>query len=182
MKETVLEFCAPQDDNKRLMNLCGPLDDHLRQIEQALDVRIARCGHCIRVRGRGAKTALAALENFYQRAAQPLCLEDIQLALAEARHSPHTLTAPPEHSAATSVLNARRAGLSARTPAQREYLYSILRHDLTFGRGPRLKQASGSAFCQAIWRKKSTPIFARYTMRSTICSVLIKPPDCSSGR
>src|SRR5260364_203703 len=94
MKETVLEFCAPQDDNKRLMNLCGPLDDHLRQIEQALDVRIARCGHCIRVRGRGAKTALAALENFYQRAAQPLCLEDIQLALAEARHSPHTLTAP----------------------------------------------------------------------------------------
>lgn len=136
MKETVLEFCAPQDDNKRLMNLCGPLDDHLRQIEQALDVRIARCGHCIRVRGRGAKTALAALENFYQRAAQPLCLEDIQLALAEARHSPHTLTAPPEHSAATSVLNARRAGLSARTPAQREYLYSILRHDLTFGIGP----------------------------------------------
>src|SRR5260363_122932 len=123
MKETVLEFCAPQDDNKRLMNLCGPLDDHLRQIEQALDVRIARCGHCIRVRGRGAKTALAALENFYQRAAQPLCLEDIQLALAEARHSPHTL-------------KARRAGLSARTPAQREYLYSILRHDLTFGIGP----------------------------------------------
>src|SRR5260364_229221 len=105
MKETVLEFCAPQDDNKRLMNLCGPLDDHLRQIEQALDVRIARCGHCIRVRGRGAKTALAALENFY-------------------------------HRAATSVLNARRAGLSARTPAQREYLYSILRHDLTFGIGP----------------------------------------------
>src|SRR5260363_285076 len=136
MKETVLEFCAPQDDNKRLMNLCGPLDDHLRQIEQALDVRIARCGHCIRVRGRGAKTALAALENFYQRAAQPLCLEDIQLALAEARHSPHTLTAPPEHSAATSVLNARRAGLSARTPAQREYLYSILRHDLTLALGP----------------------------------------------
>src|SRR5260363_72837 len=31
---------------------------------------------------------------------------------------------------------ARRAGLSARTPAQREYLYSILRHDLTFGIGP----------------------------------------------
>src|SRR5260363_175969 len=139
--KSALRWCAysylfVMDDKQRLMNLCGPLDDHLRQIEQALDVRIARCGHCIRVRGRGAKTALAALENFYQRAAQPLCLEDIQLALAEARHSPHTLTAPPEHSAATSILNARRAGLSARTPAQREYLYSILRHDLTFGIGP----------------------------------------------
>ncbi len=136
MKKAVLEFCAPQDDNERLMNLCGPLDDNLRQIEQALDVTIARCGHRIRVRGHGAKTALAALENFYQRAVQPLCLDDLQLTLIEARHSPHTLTAPPEQSAAASVLNARRAGLAARTPTQHEYLHNILTHDLTFGIGP----------------------------------------------
>ncbi len=133
---TVFEFCAPQDDNERLMNLCGPLDDNLRQIEQALDVAIARCGHCFRVRGSGAKTALAALENFYQRADQPLGLDDLQLALAEARRTPHILTAPPEQSAAASILSARRAGLSARTPTQREYLHHILTHDLTFGIGP----------------------------------------------
>ncbi|MGN4083561.1 hypothetical protein ACS0Y0_26815, partial [Burkholderia gladioli] len=33
-----LEFTAPRDDNARLANLCGPLDENLRQIEQALDV------------------------------------------------------------------------------------------------------------------------------------------------
>jgi phosphate starvation-inducible PhoH-like protein len=33
-----LEFTAPREDNARLANLCGPLDENLRQIEQALDV------------------------------------------------------------------------------------------------------------------------------------------------
>ncbi|MGN4102394.1 PhoH family protein, partial [Burkholderia gladioli] len=41
MKATqALEFTAPRDDNARLANLCGPLDENLRQIEQALDVTL----------------------------------------------------------------------------------------------------------------------------------------------
>jgi phosphate starvation-inducible PhoH-like protein len=80
------EFTAPRDDNQRLANLCGPLDENLRQIEQALDVTLARRGHRIAVLGRNAKTAVAALENFYNRARVPLSLEDVQLGLVEARH------------------------------------------------------------------------------------------------
>jgi phosphate starvation-inducible protein PhoH len=60
-----LEFTAPREDNARLANLCGPLDENLRQIEQALDVTLQRRGHRISIRGRGAKLALTALENFY---------------------------------------------------------------------------------------------------------------------
>ncbi|MFC5431050.1 PhoH family protein [Paraburkholderia denitrificans] len=81
-----LEFTAPRDDNARLANLCGPLDENLRQIEQALDVTLSRRGHRITIRGRGAKLALAALENFYNRARDPISVDDIQLALVEARH------------------------------------------------------------------------------------------------
>ncbi|WP_321913707.1 MULTISPECIES: PhoH family protein [unclassified Paraburkholderia] len=81
-----LEFTAPRDDNARLANLCGPLDENLRQIEQALDVTLARRGHRISIRGRGARLALTALENFYNRARDPLSVDDIQLALVEARH------------------------------------------------------------------------------------------------
>jgi phosphate starvation-inducible protein PhoH and related proteins len=81
-----LEFTAPHDDNARLANLCGPLDENLRQIEQALDVTLARRGHRISIRGRGAKLALTALENFYNKARDPLSVDDIQLALVEARH------------------------------------------------------------------------------------------------
>ncbi|MEK6379484.1 MAG: PhoH family protein, partial [Burkholderia gladioli] len=45
MKATqALEFTAPRDDNARLANLCGPLDENLRQIEQALDVTLQRRG------------------------------------------------------------------------------------------------------------------------------------------
>jgi phosphate starvation-inducible PhoH-like protein len=81
-----LEFTAPREDNARLANLCGPLDENLRQIEQALDVTLQRRGHRITIRGRGAKLALTALENFYNNAREPLSVDDIQLALVEVRH------------------------------------------------------------------------------------------------
>jgi len=70
-----LEFTAPREDNARLANLCGPLDENLRQIEQALDVTLQRRGHRITIRGRGAKLALTALENFYNNARDPLSVE-----------------------------------------------------------------------------------------------------------
>ncbi|WP_179403538.1 PhoH family protein [Burkholderia guangdongensis] len=154
-----LEFTAPHDDNARLANLCGPLDENLRQIEQALDVTLSRRGHRIAIRGRGAKLALTALENFYNRSGDPLSVDDIQLALVEVRHrggngSQDTLDVrfrgDPDHpfdepvvslddealDEAGPKLYTRRADLRGRTPAQREYLKQILSHDVTFGIGP----------------------------------------------
>ncbi|MEB2606472.1 PhoH family protein [Burkholderia cenocepacia] len=155
-----LEFTAPRDDNARLANLCGPLDENLRQIEQALDVTLARRGHRITIRGRGAKLALAALENFYNRARDPLSVDDIQLALVEVRHTAgngrqdtvdvrfrgdpdHPFDEPVAQLDASELeeepgpkLYTRRADLRGRTPAQREYLKQILQHDVTFGIGP----------------------------------------------
>lgn len=155
-----LEFVAPRDDNARLANLCGPLDENLRQIEQALDVTLSRRGHRIAIRGRGAKLALAALENFYNRARDALSVDDIQLALVEVRHTggngrQDTLDVrfrgDPDHPFDDPVvqldagepdeepapkLYTRRADLRGRTPAQREYLKQILSHDVTFGIGP----------------------------------------------
>ncbi|WGY67968.1 PhoH family protein [Burkholderia cepacia] len=155
-----LEFTAPREDNARLANLCGPLDENLRQIEQALDVTLARRGHRITIRGRGAKLALAALENFYNRARDPLSVDDIQLALVEVRHTTGNgrqdtldvrFRGDPDHPFDEPVvqldasepdeepapkLYTRRADLRGRTPAQREYLKQILSHDVTFGIGP----------------------------------------------
>ena len=57
-------------DNQRLANLCGALDENLRQIETALDVTIARRGERFTVNGapsrRGAPREV--LEHFYDRA------------------------------------------------------------------------------------------------------------------
>lgn len=104
------EFTAPHDDNARLANLCGPLDENLRQIEQALDVTLARRGHRIAVRGRNAKIAVAALENFYHRARHPLSIDDVQLALVEARH--------PSGGAA-SLIDADASGAKSKTKGRR---------------------------------------------------------------
>jgi phosphate starvation-inducible PhoH-like protein len=160
-----LEFTAPRDDNTRLANLCGPLDENLRQIEQALDVTLQRRAHRITIRGRGAKLALTALENFYNNARDPLSVDDIQLALVEvrqpARHRPngngdeagdrrfhgnpdHPFDEPADAADANDDDLAdlgpkhypRRADGRGRTPAQREYLKQIVSHDVTFGVGP----------------------------------------------
>src|ERR1700687_3711210 len=72
-------------DNRRLARLCGALDANLRQIETALDVEIARRGARFSVRGEPdrAQRAARALELFYDKAADELSIDDVQLGLAE---------------------------------------------------------------------------------------------------
>src|SRR3954467_15157373 len=70
-------------DNRRLARLCGAMDAHLRQIESALDVTIARRGARFTVRGDQAERAAQALEHFCDRASGELSLDDVQLGLTE---------------------------------------------------------------------------------------------------
>ncbi|GJG93907.1 PhoH family protein [Cupriavidus pauculus] len=144
MKIPTAEFVAPKDDNTRLQNLCGPLDENLRQIEQALDVTIQRRGHRMTVRGERAQDAALALERFYNNARVTLSIDDVQLGLVEARqiaaHGAYLPgnddDAPTEVGDDSPVLHTRRSGLQGRTAMQREYLRHILAHDLTLGVGP----------------------------------------------
>jgi phosphate starvation-inducible PhoH-like protein len=120
-------------DNQRLQNLCGPLDENLRQIEAAFDVSIARRGEHCRVSGEIAKARLAAdaLRHFYQAAAEPLGIDEVQLGLVEiARRD----TKPTP--AARPGLLTRKTDLHGRTPNQIKYLQQIQDHDITFGIGP----------------------------------------------
>ncbi|MCA1978137.1 MAG: PhoH family protein, partial [Thiobacillus sp.] len=85
MKTGVVELRLAPEDNRRLANLCGPLDENLRQIEAAFDVTIARRGMSFRVNGDPAQAekGAQAIEHFYNRAHDPLSLDDIQLGLVE---------------------------------------------------------------------------------------------------
>jgi len=120
-------------DNQRLANLCGALDENLRQIETALDVGIARRGERFALTGRPDQTRVAAqvLQNFYAQAKATLSLEDVQLGLMEAV-SPRRARAGDE----SPALITRRHDLHGRTPRQVQYLKNILTHDLTFSIGP----------------------------------------------
>jgi len=150
-------------DNKRLANLCGALDENLRQISAALDVTIFRRGEKFIVNGTNAQRAVEVLERFYQQASRPVAVEDIQLALVEQRANAaadeeaglpplaasvrraRKAEAPTKEEAAvadeqavpeTPVLKTRKHDLRGRTPHQSQYLNAILEHDITFGVGP----------------------------------------------
>lgn len=122
-------------DNKRLSHLCGTLDENLKQIENALDVSIARRNEQFRISGPGKKVELAvtALQHFYNQADTELDIDVIQLDLIE-------LLNPTNGDAAQDStilpLKTRRSDLRGRTPRQTGYIKAIQEHDITFGIGP----------------------------------------------
>jgi len=129
LKSRPLELVLAPLDNQRLANLCGTLDENLRQIENALDVSIARRGDRFTLRGSGAARAAEVLQKFYEDARRNLSVDDIQLGLIEAR-------ARGRSAEDDAPLLTRRADLHGRTPRQRQYIQNILEHDITFAIGP----------------------------------------------
>ena len=129
-----MEITLQPEDNVRLNNLCGALDENIKQIETALEVNINRRGSTFNISGKLDNTRLAAqlLENFYVRAKKPLELEDIQLGLVEI----DKLKPEDVSSTAMPILMTKRGDLHGRTPRQVEYLQQIQDHDITFGIGP----------------------------------------------
>ena len=128
-----MEITLNPEDNQRLANLCGALDENLKQIEDALDVGIARRGSHFNLSGDQHNIELAAqlLESFYQRAKKPISLEEVQLGLVELDR-----LNPVEVTSAMPVLMTKRPDLHGRTPRQVEYLQQIQEFDITFGIGP----------------------------------------------
>ncbi|GAB4179407.1 MAG: PhoH family protein [Rhodocyclaceae bacterium] len=131
MKARTVDLVLSPADNARLANLCGVLDENLRQIEAAFDVEITRRGERFSLNGRPAQAgrAAAALEHFYSRAADHLSIDDIQLGLVE-------LMARAQDAQPAPALLTRKADLHGRTPRQVEYLRQIQAHDITFAIGP----------------------------------------------
>jgi len=152
LKSKSIEVKFTPVDNKRLANLCGAMDEHLRQIETALDISIARRGELLILRGIQERTARGArlLQSLYAEAARPLSLEQVQLGLAEAMPrqgtdnvtnnaaSSATEAAPADDAASDGepVLRTRRNDLRGRTDGQRAYIRQAQAHDLTFAIGP----------------------------------------------
>lgn len=135
VRPRVTELLLSPVDNTRLANLCGALDENLRQIEAAFDIAIARRGERFTLRGETARTAKAAeaLQTLYERAKSELSIDEIQLGLIELANRPDQRASSTGDAPA---LMTRKADLHGRTPRQVEYLKQIQAHDITFGIGP----------------------------------------------
>ena len=135
-------------DNMHLANLCGPLDENLRQIADGWNVLLNRRGSHVSIEGEQAKAAAQALEWFHERAVhKALTIDDIQLGMVELgagrskaddprKIEPLPELPPVDDQSMGLVLRTRRTDLRPRTPRQRDYLNNILKHDITFGVGP----------------------------------------------
>jgi phosphate starvation-inducible PhoH-like protein len=144
MRPVILRHAFIPLDNDRLAHLCGSMDEHLREIEAALDVAISRRNESFRVEGAKpqAERAVALLQSMYDRAKKPIPAETFQLALADAAAARQNVRALADERAGNGddpeaiVLRTRRPDLSGRTPNQHTYLRNIFEHDITFGIGP----------------------------------------------
>ena len=144
MKPRPIEISFSPADNKRLANLCGALDENLKQIETALDVSIARRNEHFSLRGETDQTQLAehVLNGLYDQSQHHLSLEQVQLGLMAAMNSQTTSSnqtgnvTPINDAAISPTLMTRRSNLCGRTPRQAEYLQQIQQNDITFAIGP----------------------------------------------
>jgi len=129
-----MEITLTPEDNSRLANLCGALDENIKQIADALEVDIARRGAHFKLSGalQPMRQAAQLLENFYARAKNPIDLEQIQLGLVEIDKLKPEDVAP----SIMPALMTRRSEFHGRTPRQVAYLQQIQDFDITFGIGP----------------------------------------------
>jgi phosphate starvation-inducible PhoH-like protein len=107
------------------------MDEHLRTIDQALQVRISHRQEHFRIEGPKARAerALDVLQALYEMAGRSISREKVQLMLAGDGGM-------EQAEDGSLVLHTRRTDLKARTPNQNVYLENIAGHDITFGIGP----------------------------------------------
>jgi phosphate starvation-inducible PhoH-like protein len=116
--------------NERLAAVCGPLDEHLRQIEDRMNVQIRRRGGRFSVLGERSEAGAAVLSALYGRSAEgPVTPEDVHLAIQEAGMES---TGPAD----VLSVHTHRGLIRGRGPNQATYLRNMHEYDLTFGIGP----------------------------------------------
>lgn len=119
------------ESQQRLSALCGPADEHLRQLEQDLAVEIHNRGHDFELHGEDLAVQRAAetLKRLFHRdASVNLVRGDVHMA---AREQAPEFTDEPEFRMRT-----KRGVIRPRNGNQRRYLQNIARHNLVFGVGP----------------------------------------------
>ncbi len=124
------------EDNHRLFNLCGKLNEHIKLIERCLGVLIRQRGHTFSVAGerQSVKQACDTIHNLYDEADKVSILEPKEVHLhlqSVTRRSPASLEGGSQ-----MEIKLKKGGITARGENQVQYIRRILNHDINFGIGP----------------------------------------------
>jgi len=131
------DFALDPEDNARLANLCGPFDEHLRQIELRLGVEIDHRGNLFRVIGeeQASKAGENVLRALYA-ATEEEALTGARINLHLAESGVEAAVAGDAESAQEVTIKVKRGVIKGRGPNQARYLHAISQHDINFGVGP----------------------------------------------
>ena len=122
-------------DNQRLANLCGPMDEHLRQLERRLGVEINNRGNTFRVIGNAPSVELVerVIKELYAATDHEiLSPERVHLFLKDSGIDEEDQLQIDQD----VFIKTKRGVIKGRSPNQKLYLKNILSHDICFGVGP----------------------------------------------
>ena len=124
----ILRHTFSPPDNQRIAHVCGPMDGHLRTIEDALGVKIAHRFEQFRVEGpkSQAQRAMEVIQALYERARREIGADQVQL----------MLSGDIADDGDAPTVNTRRGHLSARSSNQSHYMQAMAEHDITIAIGP----------------------------------------------
>ena len=128
-------FTLEPFEARRFANLCGQFDEHLRLIEQRLEIEIRNRGNQFELLGEPQQTLSAEqlLRRLYRETdASDLSPDMVHLFIQESAMTEQNLP-----SAEPSIaLRTRKGMIRPRGTNQQRYVKAILEHDINFGIGP----------------------------------------------
>lgn len=145
------------DDTKRLANLCGQYDEHIKQLEKRLGIVIHNRGNAFQLTGNEQKISIGAdiLQQLYLETEQNATLSphvihlylqefDLTNTLAsDQQASPlvdkltdKPIDSPVEKVQPITLIQTHRGTIKPRGTNQQAYVRAIEQHDINFGIGP----------------------------------------------
>ena len=150
-----LEFRVSPQNNQLLARLCGQFDEHLKQIENRLGVKVSNRGDLFSIDGESdaSNSAKILIEHLYKMTEnETLTPEEVHLSLQESG-----LEAMQAKAAGVPrndlIIKTRKSMIQCRGSRQIEYVRSIKDRDLTFGIGPA---GTGKCHCRGRARHART--------------------------
>ena len=131
------DFVLDPEDNARLANLCGPFDEHLRQIELRLGVEVNHRGNIFQVLGEEAQaTAAEKVMRALYATTEDESLNGARINLHLAESGVDAITEASVKGTQDVSIKVKRGLIKGRGANQARYLQAIATHDINFGVGP----------------------------------------------
>ena len=136
------EFSLEPLDNKRLANLLGQFDEHMRLLEKSMGVEVSNRGNLFRVVGDPVSAELAAslIRKLFEETKKAMLTPSavhlfIQQEGVEKKMAQVNQNDSGSNSAAVAI-RTRRGVINVRSHNQKQYIKNIRDKDISFGIGP----------------------------------------------